>query len=90
MLRVIRATRKSMLQFQGPIFWKLNISAKFNNQSLKKENATLINALIGSILWNKNMEYGTCVHFTWFINILSNVSVGEGGGWGGGLNVLVL
>ena len=49
------ATRKSMPQFQGPIFWKLGIWAKFPEQTLKNKNATLIHALIGSIFCNKNI-----------------------------------
>ena len=42
MLKVIRATRKSMSQFQGPI---LRIWAKFPDQNWKNKNATFINAL---------------------------------------------
>ena len=56
MLKVIRATRKSTLQFQGPIFWKLGIGAKFPNQTGKNMDASLINTLIWSIFWNKNIS----------------------------------
>ena len=56
MLKVIRVTRKSMPQFQGPIFFKLRIRAKISDQTLKKQKCYLINALIGSIFWNKNIS----------------------------------
>ena len=60
MLKVIRATRKSITQFQGPRFWKHGIWAKFRDQTWKNKNATLKNALIGSIFWNKNISrHGT-------------------------------
>ena len=60
MLMVIGATRKSMPQFQEPIFWKHGILAKFPDQTGKNKNATLINALIGRIFWNtNNLCHGT-------------------------------
>ena len=43
-------------QFQAPIFWKLWIWAKFWDQTWKNKTATLINALIGSIFWNKDIS----------------------------------
>ena len=52
MLKVIRATTKSMPQFSGPIS---RIWAKFPDQTLTK-NATLKNALIWSLLKNKNIS----------------------------------
>ena len=56
MLKVIRTTRKSTPQFQGPFFfWKIEIWAKFPDQTWKNKNTTLINALIVSIFWNKNI-----------------------------------
>ena len=46
-----------MPQFQGLIFfWKFGIWAKFPDQTWKNKNATLINALIASIFWNKNIS----------------------------------
>ena len=57
MLKVIRATRKYMPQFQGPIFLETWNSSQISLPNLKKnKNATLINALIGSIFWNKNIS----------------------------------
>ena len=56
MLKVIRATRKLMPKFQGPMFWKLGIRAKFPDKLEKNKNATLIIALIGRIFWNTNIS----------------------------------
>ena len=57
MLKVIRATRKSMPQFQGPIFFgNLGFEPNVLTKLEKNKNDTLINALIGSIFWNKNIS----------------------------------
>ena len=65
MLKVIRATRKSMPQFQEPFFfWKLRIWVKFPNQTWNNRNATLINSLIGSIFWNRNISCHDTVKLT--------------------------
>ena len=53
MLKAIQATKKFMHQFQGAIFWKHLIWAKFPDQTWKTKKATLMNALIESILWIK-------------------------------------
>ena len=57
MLKVIRASRKSMPQFQQPFFfletWDLS---QISRPNMKNKNATIINALIGSIFWNKNIS----------------------------------
>ena len=55
MQKVIWATRKSMPQFQGPIFWKLGIWAKIITQTWKNWNTTFINKLIWTIFRNKNI-----------------------------------
>ena len=58
MLKVIRATRKSMPQFQGPIFFgNFGFEPNFPTKLEKKQKFTLLNALIGSILWNKNISF---------------------------------
>ena len=63
MLKVIRATRKSMPQFQGPIFW---IGAKYPNQTWKKKNATLkkhwCGAYSGIIIFHT-----TAVHYGYLV-----------------------
>ena len=56
MLKVIRATRKSMPQFQGPVFLETWDLSQISWPNLKNKNATLINALIGNIFWNKNIS----------------------------------
>ena len=56
MLKVIRATRKSMPQFQRPIFLETWDMSQITQPNLKKKNATLINAIIGSIFCNKNIS----------------------------------
>ena len=55
-LKVIWATRKSMPQFQRPIFWKLGMWAKFPHLTWKNKNSTLINVVIESIFWNTNIS----------------------------------
>ena len=69
MLKVIQATRKSVPQFQGPIFWKLGTGKKISQPNLKKKkNATFINALIGTFkqTWAKP---GAALHsLLWFNN----------------------
>ena len=60
MLKVIRASGKSMPQFQRPYFGDWGFKPNFPTKLEKNNNVTLINALIESIFWNENIScHGT-------------------------------
>ena len=58
MLKVIRATKKIHAPVSGTVFivGNLGVEPNFPTKLEKNKNANLINALIGSIFWNKNIS----------------------------------